>query len=210
MGGNTKLFAKNWKKLTSDKYILDIVTNGLRLDFKEFPENRQYQFRPLKNDELNVVKAEVDKLLSKQVICESRREINDYLSSVFTRNKKDGGKRMVLNLKQFNTHITYCHFKMESIKQVIDKVPFSYLRSKGFISVVFVDDSYLQGNTYKACHHNIKNTIELLQNLGFTIHPTKSILTPTQRITFLGFVIHCVQMTLEMTEEKKSKIHNYV
>ena len=41
-GGNTKLFAKNWKKLTSDKYILDIVTNGLRLDFKEFPKNRQY------------------------------------------------------------------------------------------------------------------------------------------------------------------------
>ena len=35
-GGNTKLFAKNWKKLTSDKYILDIVTNELRLDFKEF------------------------------------------------------------------------------------------------------------------------------------------------------------------------------
>ena len=52
MGGNTKLFAKNWKKLTSDKYILDIVTNGLRLDFKEFPENRQYQFRPMMNSML--------------------------------------------------------------------------------------------------------------------------------------------------------------
>ena len=42
MGGNTKLFAKTWKKLRSDKYILDIVTNGLRLDFKEIPKNRQY------------------------------------------------------------------------------------------------------------------------------------------------------------------------
>ena len=80
--------------------------------------------------------------------------------------------------------------------------------SKGFTSEVFVGDSYLQGNTYKACLHNIKNTIELLQNLGFTRHPTKSILTPTQRITFLGFVIDSVQMTLEITEEKKSKIHN--
>ena len=28
MGRKTKLFAKNWKKLTSDKYILDIVTMG--------------------------------------------------------------------------------------------------------------------------------------------------------------------------------------
>ena len=75
---------KTEKKLKSDKYILDIVTNGLRLDFKEIPENRQYQFRTLKNDELHVVKAEVDKLLSKEVICESRRERNDYLSNVFT------------------------------------------------------------------------------------------------------------------------------
>ena len=130
MGEKTKLFAKNWKKITSDKYILDIVTNGLRLDFKEIPKNRQYQFRTLKNDELDIVKAEVDKLLSKQVICESRREKNDYLSNVFTRNKNDGGKRMILNLKQFNTHITYRHFKMESINQVIDIVrPNVYMAS---------------------------------------------------------------------------------
>ena len=130
MGEKTKLFAKNWKKITSDKYILDIVTNGLRLDFKEIPTNRQYQFRTLKNDELDIVKAEVDKLLSKQVICESRREKNDYLSNVFTRNKNDGGKRMILNLKQFNTHITYRHFKMESINQVIDIVrPNVYMAS---------------------------------------------------------------------------------
>ena len=39
MGRNTKLSAKNWKKLTRDKYILDIVTNGLRLDFKEYPKH---------------------------------------------------------------------------------------------------------------------------------------------------------------------------
>ena len=121
---------KTEKKLKSDKYILDIVTNGLRLDFKEIPENRQYQFRTLKNDELHVVKAEVDKLLSKEVICESRRERNDYLSNVFTRNKKDGGKRMILNLKQFNTRITYRHFKMESINQVIDIIrPNVYMAS---------------------------------------------------------------------------------
>ena len=29
---------------------------------------------------------------------------------------------IILNLKQFNTHKTYCHFKMESINQVIDFV----------------------------------------------------------------------------------------
>ena len=67
----------------------------------------------------------------------------------------------------------------------VSKVPFSHLRSKGFVSVVFVDDSHLQGNSYESCLLNIENTIDLLRSLGFTIHPTKSILTPTQRITFL-------------------------
>ena len=82
----------------------------------------------------------------------------------------------------------------------VSQVPFSHLRSKGFVSVVSVDDSYLQGNTYEACLHNIESAIELLQNLGLILHPTKSILTPAQRINFLGFVIDSVQMNLEITE----------
>ena len=94
-GGNIKLFAKNWKKLTSDKYILYIFPNGLRLNFKEFPKNRQYQFRILKNNELDIVGTAVDKPLRKRVICESKREKNDYLCNVFTRNKENEGKRMV-------------------------------------------------------------------------------------------------------------------
>ena len=76
------------EKLISCIHFLDIVTNGLRLDFKEIPKNRKYQFRTLKNDELDIVEAEVDKLLSKRVICKSKRERNDYLPNVFTRNRK--------------------------------------------------------------------------------------------------------------------------
>ena len=69
-----------------------------------------------------------------------------------------------------------------------------------FVFVLFIDDSYLQSNNYKAFLCNIENTIELLQNLGFTMHPTKSIFTPTQRITFVEFVIVSVQMSLETTD----------
>ena len=62
------------KKIISYKHFLDIVTNGLRLDFKKIPKNRKYQFRTLKNDKLDIVVAEVDKLLSKQVIYKSKRK----------------------------------------------------------------------------------------------------------------------------------------
>ena len=40
----------------------------------------------------------------------------------------------------------------------------------------------------------------ILELQGFTIHPEKSVLVPTQQITFLGFVIDSIKMTITMTE----------
>ena len=90
----------------------------------------------------------------------------------------------------------------------ISKIPFSILRKKGFLSVVYVDDSYLQGDDYEDCFSNVLNIIEILRSLGFTIHPEKSKFIPTQCITFLGFILNSVQMTITLTLEKKEKILN--
>ena len=51
------------------------------------------------------------------------------------------------------------------------KPPFSILRTHGYLSVVFVDDSYLQGHTFSTCEDNVNATVDLLQFLGFTIYP---------------------------------------
>ena len=51
------------------------------------------------------------------------------------------------------------------------KPPFSILRTHGYLSVVFVDDSYLQGHTFSTCEDNVNATVDLLQLLGFTIYP---------------------------------------
>ena len=69
------------------------------------------------------------------------------------------------------------------------KPPFSNLRAQGLLSVVYVDDTYLQGDTYDECLHNVTSTLRLLRSLGFTIHFDKSRLTPVQKIEFLGFLI---------------------
>ena len=120
--------------------------------------------------------------------------------------KKDEGMCTILNIKQLNIHVSYQHFKMESLSDVFKiiqpncwranvdlkvtfytipihnayqkyfkfmwyqkfhkylgipngyfdamrtftkmlKPPFATLQKQGFISVIFVDDSYLQGNT---------------------------------------------------------------
>ena len=90
----------------------------------------------------------------------------------------------------------------------ISKIPFSILREKGFLSVVYVDDSCLQGDDYEDCFSNVLNRVEILISLGITIHPDKSKLIPTQCITYLGFILNSVKMTITLTLEKKEKIWN--
>ena len=63
------------------------------------------------------------------------------------------------------------------------KSPFSVLRQLGLLSVIYVDDLYLQGKTYFIRLENVRKTIDILQNLGFTINFEKSVLIPQQEIT---------------------------
>ena len=51
--------------------------------------------------------------------------------------------------------------------------PFKYIRSKGHLSVKYIDDSLLLGETFEVCFKNITATVALLWRLGFTIHPEK-------------------------------------
>ena len=46
-GGNFRYFSKNWYKYTKDKYILDIITNGLKLDLKQLPTQNSRSSYPL-------------------------------------------------------------------------------------------------------------------------------------------------------------------
>ena len=46
-GGNLRYFSNNWYKYTKDKYILDIITNGLKLDLKQLPTQNSRSTYPL-------------------------------------------------------------------------------------------------------------------------------------------------------------------
>ena len=71
-------------------------------------------------------------------------------------------------------------------------------------------DSILQSDTYNDCFDNVSATIHLLQSLGFIIHPDKSVLIPTQKIEYLGFILDSVNLTIEVTTRKKQKIHDLI
>ena len=86
------------------------------------------------------------------------------------------------------------------------KLVFSSLRKIGFCNSTYIDDSLLKSEDKNSCFENISETLELVDNLGFTVHPKKSILMPTQEIVFVRFVINFIEMTVKLTQEKANDI----
>ena len=78
--------------------------------------------------------------------------------------------------------------------------------SQGHLSVKFVDDAYLQGDTGQECMNNIKATVDLLLNPGSIVHEKKSVLIPTQKIEFLGFLIEPNSMSIEINRKRAEHI----
>ena len=240
--GNISSQILNWKKITKDKVILDIIQHGLKLRIVDKPVTNAPFEHPRSIDETAIIDGEIQKLLRKQVIEEVANDTNTgYYSNLFTNRKMNGAYITILNLKKFNEYCTTEHFKMESIKNVINmlkpgmflasidikdafysvlifpghrkylrfiwkekiyqflampngyidamrifnkllKPVFASLHELEYESSVYVDDSLSLAQTFQECFDNVLATISLLQELGFVIHPTKSIFVPTQKI----------------------------
>ena len=203
------------------------------------------------------------------MIAPTKIQPDNYFSNLFTRQKKGGSYKTILNLKYLNEECYTQHFKMESIRhaiyminpdmflasldtkdafysipihkthqkflkflhkekafqfnarpngyidamQIFNKVlkpPFAYLRGQGLSSVVYVDDTLLGGDTFEECQDNVFSTLTCLDDLGFYMHPEKSIFTPKQDIIFLGYHINTLTMTTALTYEKKQQIKEKV
>ena len=83
------------------------------------------------------------------------------------------------------------------------KPVFKFLREQGLLSSAYIDDVYLQGDTY---HENALRTVQLLKNLGFVIQEEKSCLNPSQQLEYLGFVLDSVTMTVKLTHARVEKV----
>ena len=80
------------------------------------------------------------------------------------------------------------------------------LREIGHVISAYIDDIFNLGMTYQECQQNIADTINLLDSLGFIIHPDKSKFIPSKEVTCLGYVINSETMTVKLTADKKVKI----
>ena len=86
------------------------------------------------------------------------------------------------------------------------KQPFGFLRKHGDASVIYIDDSYFQGDTYAHCLENIHATRNSLVSLGFSINQDKSVLQPAQRLVFLGFVLDSLHTSICLSDKRKGVI----
>ena len=82
---------------------------------------------------------------------------------------------------------------------IILKPVYAHLRELGHTCMGHIDDSLLIASNCNNCENNVVATVDLFTNLGFTIHPEKSILKPTQEIEFLGFLINTITMTVRLS-----------
>lgn len=88
----------------------------------------------------------------------------------------------------------------------IMKVVFSHIRRMGIDSYFYIDDSLLQAENYAICENNTKKVKNFIESTGFYINNEKSVFIPSQRITFLGYIIDSVLFRVFLPEEKIQKI----
>ena len=86
------------------------------------------------------------------------------------------------------------------------KPVYSHIRSMGHICMGHIDDSFLLGHDHTACQRNVQDTVDTFHNLGFVVHPVKSVFIPTQEIEFLGFLLNSVLMTIRPPPTKAAHV----
>ena len=121
-GGQLCNYLQQWKILTSDQNILQIV-EGDQIDFINAAPKRSLcpkNFILLENH--TQICQEITSLVNKKVIIETSHETGEFLSPIFSVPKKDNQVRLILNLKSLNEHVAYSHFKMDSIETVMNLV----------------------------------------------------------------------------------------
>ncbi|VDH97132.1 Hypothetical predicted protein [Mytilus galloprovincialis] len=123
VGGRLSFFLNQWKKITSDCYVLSIIRGGLTLQFKNppplsaVPISLSHTQDPVKCQLLSV---EVDTMLQKAAIEEvSILTLSPgFYSRLFLVPKKTGGMRPVIDLSILNKFLIVPHFKMETNRSI--------------------------------------------------------------------------------------------
>lgn len=100
-------------------------------------------------------------------------------------------------------------FGLSLAPRVFTKVlkPFvASIRNKGIRLVIYLDDMAIISSSRELSSQEAGIVVQILESLGFIINKEKSVLFPSQKIVFLGYVIDSVARTVSLPEEKLNKV----
>ncbi|XP_045034660.1 uncharacterized protein LOC116925902 [Daphnia magna] len=117
VGARLIAFAGRWKGITDDRWILESVAHGVKLDFVSSPTQDKIPSPVIMSREMIAVgDKEVGDLVRKRAVREITDGSGGFVCSLFLIPKKSGGFRPIVNLKPLNQFIRYEHFKMENLE----------------------------------------------------------------------------------------------
>ena len=114
----------------------------------------------LDKTDIAFLESEIKLLLSKRVIVPCSHDPVEFFSPIFPVYNSDDSVRMILNLKHLNTHITYHHFKMDTIHTVLENItPHCYMASIDLKSAYYsvpIHEEYQKYLKFTWAGHNYK------------------------------------------------------
>ena len=122
MGGRVRMFVSQWYKLTKDPKIINMI-KGCSIDVQQdIDQTRPMQPLHFSAEETAQIDEHISELFRKNAIKEFEHEKGEFISNIFLCPKKDGGARVILNLKKFNLNLEKISFRMETLETIIQLV----------------------------------------------------------------------------------------
>ena len=82
------------------------------------------------------------------------------------------------------------------------KLVISILRKLGIRSILYLDNMLIMSRSKENARKHLATAVELLITVGFVINLKKSVLSPTQQLGFLGFILNSRKMTIALPSHK--------
>ena len=124
-GGGLRSFAHLWPLVTSDKFVLETVTRGYRIEFTSKPPTTSkvwWTETPKNPSRREDLERGLQSMLDKKAIREIpvSPDTPGFYSPIFLVAKESGGWRPILNLKAFNKFVVPPSFRMETLRTFMD------------------------------------------------------------------------------------------
>ena len=127
-----------WHKLTNNNVILNIVKSGYSIQFIGPPSSSNpISSNPKDPIKREALRKEINRHINSGAISMVEKSEDHYVSRVFVVEKKQGGYRMVIDLKNLNNYVNKIHFRMED-KEVVSTL----IEKDDFLASIDLKDAF--------------------------------------------------------------------